>query len=251
MLRSDMTILQLANVSKHFGAIHALDDVSLELRAGEVVGLMGDNGAGKSTLVRIMAGNFAPTHGIITMDGAAVTFNRPVDARRHGIEVVYQDLALCDNLTASGNVFMGRELRRWFGPLLVLDYRAMFRRAGALFGELKSETRARDLVRQMSGGQRQAVAIARTRLSSPKIVLMDEPTAAISVRQVAEVLDLIRRLRHQNHAVVLISHRMPDVFAVADRIVVLRRGRKVADKPIAATSPEEVTGLITGALASG
>ena len=121
-----MTILQLANVSKHFGAIHALDDVSLELHAGEVVGLMGDNGAGKSTLVRIMAGNFAPTHGTITMDGAVVTFNRPVDARRHGIEVVYQDLALCDNLTASGNVFMGRELRRWFGPLLVLDYRTMY-----------------------------------------------------------------------------------------------------------------------------
>ena len=213
-----MTILQLANVSKHFGAIHALDDVSIDLHAGEVVGLMGDNGAGKSTLVRIMAGN--------------------------------QDLALCDNLTAAGNVFMGRELRRWFGPLFVLDYRTMYRRAGALFAELKSETRARDLVRQMSGGQRQAVAIARTRLSSPKIVLMDEPTAAISVRQVAEVLDLIRRLRHQDHAVVLVSHRMPDVFAVADRIVVLRRGRKVADKPIAETSPEQVTGLITGALES-
>ena len=125
---------------------------------------------------------------------------------------------------------------------------AMYRRAGQIFAELKSETRARDLVKQMSGGQRQAVAIARTRLTNPKIVLMDEPTAAISVRQVAEVLNLIRRLRDQGIAVVLISHRMPDVFTVADRIIVLRRGRKVADKLIAASSPEEVTGLITGAI---
>jgi simple sugar transport system ATP-binding protein len=124
----------------------------------------------------------------------------------------------------------------------------MYRRSGELFRELKSETRPRDLVKQMSGGQRQAVAIARTRLSDPRIVLMDEPTAAISVRQVAEVLNLIRRMRDHGHSVILISHRMPDVFAVADRIVVLRRGRKVADKPIAGSSPEEVTGLITGAI---
>ena len=126
----------------------------------------------------------------------------------------------------------------------------MFQRAGELFAELKSETRPRDLVRRMSGGQRQAVAIARTRLSDPKIVLMDEPTAAISVRQVAEVLNLIRRLREHQIAVVLISHRMPDVFAVSDRVVVLRRGEKVADKPVAQSSPEEITGLITGAIAA-
>ena len=137
---------------------------------------------------------------------------------------------------------------RGFGPLRVLNYGSMFKRAGELFAELKSETRPRDLVRKMSGGQRQAVAIARTRLSDPKIVLMDEPTAAISVRQVAEVLNLIRRLRDHDIAVVLISHRMPDVFAVADRIVVMRRGMKVADKVIAQSSPEEVTGLITGAI---
>jgi simple sugar transport system ATP-binding protein len=157
-------------------------------------------------------------------------------------------LALCNNLTAAANVFLGRELKKGIGPFRVLDFGAMYRRAGELFKELKSETRPRDLVKQMSGGQRQAVAISRTRLSDPKIVLMDEPTAAISVRQVAEVLNLIRRLRDQNIAVVLISHRMPDVFAVADRIMVLRRGRKVADKAIAASSPEEVTGLITGAI---
>jgi simple sugar transport system ATP-binding protein len=243
-----MPVLELSGVSKHFGAIQALTDVSLTLHAGEVVGLMGDNGAGKSTLVKIVAGNFPPSSGSITIDGQPVAFHKPSDARAQGIEIVYQDLALCDNLTAAENVYLGRELMRRIGPIWILDYRAMFRRAAELFAELKSETRPRDLVRRMSGGQRQAVAIARTRLSDPKIVLMDEPTAAISVRQVAEVLNLIRRLREAKIAVVLISHRMPDVFAVADRVVVMRRGEKVADKPIAQSSPEEVTGLITGAI---
>lgn len=243
-----MAVLELANISKHFGAIQAVNDVSVSLEAGEVVGLMGDNGAGKSTLVKMIAGNFRPSHGTMRLDGSEIVLHRPVDARRHGIEIVHQDLALCDNLTAAANVFLGRELRRGLGPFRVLDYPAMYRRAAKIFAELKSETRPRDLVRQMSGGQRQAVAIARTRLSEPKIVLMDEPTAAISVRQVAEVLNLIRLLRDQGMAIVLISHRMPDVFSVADRIVVLRRGRKVADRPIAWTSPEEVTGLITGAI---
>jgi len=243
-----MAVLELSAVSKHFGAIQALMDVSLALHEGEVVGLMGDNGAGKSTLVKIIAGNFPPSNGTMTMDGRKVAFHKPTDARAQGIEIVYQDLALCDNLSAAENVYLGRELLRAIGPLRVLDYRSMFQRAGELFAELKSETRPRDLVRRMSGGQRQAVAIARTRLSNPKIVLMDEPTAAISVRQVAEVLNLIRRLREHGIAVVLISHRMPDVFAVADRIVVLRRGEKVADKAVASTSPEEVTGLITGAI---
>jgi simple sugar transport system ATP-binding protein len=243
-----MAILQLTNISKHFGAIHALNDVSFAMNPGEVVGLMGDNGAGKSTLVKIIAGNFPPTHGTMSMDGTAVHFNRPIDARTHGIEIVYQDLALCDNLTAAANVFLGREVKRGIGPFRILDYSTMYRRAAALFRELKSETRPRDLVKQMSGGQRQAVAIARRMLSEAKIVLMDEPTAAISVRQVAEVLHLIRQLRERGIAVILISHRMPDVFAVADRIFVLRRGTKVADKKIADSSPEEVTGLITGAI---
>jgi simple sugar transport system ATP-binding protein len=245
-----MAILELTRISKNFGAIQALIDVSLSLNPGEVVGLMGDNGAGKSTLVKIVAGNYPPSNGTIRMLGRPVQFHKPADARKEGVEIVYQDLALCDNLTAAENVYLGRELTRGFGPFRVLDYRAMFSRAGELFAELKSETRPRDLVRKMSGGQRQAVAIARTRLSEPKIVLMDEPTAAISVRQVTEVLNLIRKLRDRGIAVVLISHRMPDVFAVADRIVVLRRGEKVADKRIADSSPEEVTGLITGAISS-
>jgi len=244
-----MALLELRGIAKHFGAIEALRGVDLSLEPGEVLGLMGDNGAGKSTLVKIIAGNFPPSSGDIRIDGQPVHFGKPVDARQAGIEVVYQDLALCDNLSAAANIFLGREMRRQFGPLAFLDFGSMYRRAGELFEELKSETRPRDLVRQMSGGQRQAVAIARTRLSEPKIVLMDEPTAAISVRQVAEVLDLIRRLRDQGIAIILISHRMPDVFAVCDHVAVLRRGTKVAEKTIETTSPEEVTGLITGAIA--
>jgi simple sugar transport system ATP-binding protein len=243
-----MAVLELSGIAKHFGAIEALRGVDMRLESGEVLGLMGDNGAGKSTLVKIIAGNFPPSQGEIRINGASVVFNKPVDARRSGIEIVYQDLALCDNLTAAENVFLGRELKKRWAFLKTIDYRAMYERASDLFAELKSETRPRDLVRQMSGGQRQAVAIARTRLSEPDFVLMDEPTAAISVRQVAEVLDLIRRLRDAGHAVILISHRMPDVFAVCSRIMVMRRGTKVADKPIERTSPEEVTGLITGAI---
>lgn len=243
-----MAVLELANISKHFGAIHAVNDVSLSLERGEVIGLMGDNGAGKSTLVKMIAGNFPASHGTMRIDGKDVSFHKPIDARQQGIEIVYQDLALCGNLTAAANVFLSREIRKQIGPLKILNYAAMYKRAGELFKVLKSETRPRDLVKQMSGGQRQAVAIARTMLSEAKIVLMDEPTAAISVRQVAEVLHRIRQLRDQGIAVVLISHRMPDVFTVADRIVVLRRGTKVADKAIALSSPEEVTGLITGAI---
>ena len=243
-----MAVLELTNISKHFGAIQAVNDVSLSIEPGQVVGLMGDNGAGKSTLVKMIAGNFRPSHGNMRMDDKELILHKPVEARQHGIEIVHQDLALCNNLTAAANVYLGRELRRGVGPFRILDYASMYKRAGQIFAELKSETRPRDLVKQMSGGQRQAVAIARTRLSQAKLVLMDEPTAAISVRQVAEVLNLIRRLRDQGISVVLISHRMPDVFDVADRVIVMRRGRKVADKKIASSSPEEVTGLITGAI---
>ncbi len=231
-----------------FGAVEALHSVDLDLAPGEVAGLMGDNGAGKSTLLKIVAGNFAPTSGEVRLDERAVELT-PLSAREHGIEAVYQDLALCDNLSAAANVFLGRELsRRLLGVLPVLDHAAMRRRSAELFDELGSDTRPDDLVRRMSGGQRQAVAIARARLSSPRLMLLDEPTAAISVRQIAEVLELIRGLRERGVCVLLISHRMSDVFAVADRVVVLRRGRKVADKATTDSSPEEVTALITGAI---
>ncbi|WP_417689052.1 ATP-binding cassette domain-containing protein [Roseibium sp.] len=240
--------LKLSGISKNFGAIQALNEVSLDIAPGEVVGLMGDNGAGKSTLVKLVGGNFRPSHGTIAVDGVPVDFHKPLDAQQQGIEIVYQDLALCNNLSAASNVFLGREPKRTFAGIKVIDYPYMYRRSAELFASLKSETRPRDLVHRMSGGQRQAVAIARTLLSNPKIVLMDEPTAAISVRQVAEVLDLIRRLSNHGISVILISHRMPDVFAVCDSIAVLRRGQLVASKAALDSSPEEITGLITGAI---
>ena len=243
-----MKILELKNISKSFGAIHALENVDLDITQGEALGLMGDNGAGKSTLMKIVAGNFSPTNGEIFVAGKKTSFSNPLDSRNHGIEIVYQDLKLCNNLTASANVFLGREINSGFGFFSRLKHTAMNDRAAELFGELKSETRPNDLVERMSGGQRQAVALARTRLSDPKIVLLDEPTAAISIRQVAGVLARIKQLKETGHAVILVSHRMLDVFECCDRVAVLRRGNKIADKPIAKTSPEEVTGLITGAL---
>ncbi len=242
-----MALLELKNISKEFGAIRALSDVSFSIEPGEVVGLMGDNGAGKSTLVKIMSGIYQPTSGTVQFEDRLAHIHSPGEARRLGIETVYQDLALADNLTAAGNIFLGRELKFNIGPFRFLRHRAMNERAAELFAELKSETRANDLVRLMSGGQRQAVAIARTRLADAKLILMDEPTAAISVRQVAEVLSLIHRLKDAGIAVILISHRMPDVFSVCERVIVMRRGTKVADKAIAQSSPEEVTALITGA----
>jgi simple sugar transport system ATP-binding protein len=243
-----MTVLKLENISKSFGAIQALDNVNLSLEAGEVLGLMGDNGAGKSTLIKIIAGNFKQSSGAISFENQNVEFSKPMDARDKGIEVVYQDLALCDNLTAASNIFLTREITRNIGFVSILNFSKMFQRAKNIFKELKSETLPEEEVRMMSGGQRQAVAIGRTKLSKAKVVLLDEPTAAISVRQVAEVLELIKQLKKQGVAVVIISHRMPDVFAVSDRIAVLRRGQLVANKKASNSSPEEVTALITGAI---
>ena len=243
-----MSILQLKNISKSFGAIKALDDVSLSLNPGEVLGLMGDNGAGKSTLIKIIAGNFKPSSGNIIFEEEEVEFTKPMDARNKKIEVVYQDLALCDNLTAASNIFLTREIKKSLGIFSIINFRKMYEKSKDIFKELKSETLPDEEVRMMSGGQRQAVAIGRTKLSKAKVVLLDEPTAAISVRQVAEVLDLIKRLKDEGIAVVMISHRMPDVFAVSDRIAVLRRGKLVANNKAMDSSPEEVTALITGAI---
>ena len=209
---------------------------------------MGDNGAGKSVLCRIIAGNYRPSSGHILIDGKRVSLGNPLEARARGIEIVQQDLALCDNLSAAAKVVLSRELEHGIGPFRILDYAGMYRRAGELFAALKSETRPRDRVGSMSGGQRQAVAIARAMLSKARLVIMDEPTAAISVRQVEEVLKLMKQMRDEGIAIIFISHRLPDVFEVSDRLVVMRRGAKVCDKPTAQSSREEVIGLITGAI---
>ncbi len=242
-------VLKLENISKNFGGVEALTNVDISLSRGECLGLMGDNGAGKSTLIKIIAGNYLPTTGKIFINNNEVFFNKPIDAQKKGIEVVYQDLALCDNLSAYENVFLGRWLSKFsIGPLKFVDFKKMQEKSGELFKDLKSDTRPRQLVKTLSGGQKQAVALSRTRLSNPDIVLMDEPTAAISVKQVTEVLQYILKLKEKKISIILISHRMMDVFEVCDRIMVLRRGVKVSDKKLKESSPEEVTGLITGAI---
>ena len=242
-------VLKLENISKNFGGVEALSDVDMSLQKGECLGLMGDNGAGKSTLIKIIAGNYLPTTGKIFINNNQVYFNKPIDAQKKGIEVVYQDLALCDNLSAYENVFLGRWLSKFrIGPFKFVDFKKMQEKSHELFQELKSDTRPSQLVKTLSGGQKQAVALSRTRLSNPDIVLMDEPTAAISVKQVAEVLQYILKLKEKKISIILISHRMMDVFEVCDRIMVLRRGVKVSDKKLKESSPEEVTGLITGAI---
>ena len=241
-------LLELRSVGMSFGAITALSNLNLSIAPGEILGLMGDNGAGKTTALKIISGYFPPSQGQLLLNSQPAHFTSPHDARDSGIETVYQDLALCDNLTAAENVFLGRELTKRIAGLRVVDRRAMQSAAQRLFDELQSDTRADLKVRRMSGGQRQAVAIARAIQSQAKLVLLDEPTAAISVRQVAQVLNVIQRLKAQGVAVILISHRMPDIFEVCERVVVLRRGEKVSDKPISSTSPEELTGLITGAI---
>ena len=243
------SVLKLESISKNFGGVEALSDVDMSLQKGECLGLMGDNGAGKSTLIKIIAGNYLPTTGKIFINNNQVFFNKPIDAQKKGIEVVYQDLALCDNLSAYENVFLGRWLSKFrIGPFKFVDFKKMQERSYDLFKELKSDTRPKQLVKTLSGGQKQAVALSRTRLSNPDIVIMDEPTAAISVKQVTEVLRYILKLKEKKISIILISHRMMDVFEVCDRIMVLRRGVKVSDKKLKESSPEEVTGLITGAI---
>ena len=243
------SVLKLENISKNFGGVEALSDVDMSLQKGECLGLMGDNGAGKSTLIKIIAGNYLPTTGKIFIHNNQVYFNKPIDAQKKGIEVVYQDLALCDNLSAYENVFLGRWLSKFrIGPFKFVDFKKMQEKSYDLFKELKSDTRPKQLVKTLSGGQKQAVALSRTRLSNPDIVIMDEPTAAISVKQVTEVLRYILKLKEKKISIILISHRMMDVFEVCDRIMVLRRGVKVSDKKLKESSPEEVTGLITGAI---
>ena len=239
-----MPLIELRNVWKTFSGAPALSDVSLTLGPGEILGLVGDNGAGKSTLLRIMAGNFPPDRGAILFEGEEIRFRNAADARHRGIETVYQDLALCNNLTAAENVFLARELHKELGPLRLVDREAMEARTRELLDKLKSETPAGDRVKSMSHGQRQAVAIARALLTSPKLLLMDEPIAALSPRQAGELLDLLRDLRSQHVAVLFVSHSLSDVFAVADRIILLGGGRKLIDSPTSKLTQGEVAALL-------
>ena len=214
-------VLSLRGISKNFGAVSALTDIDLDVHAGEVVALVGDNGAGKSTLVKILAGVHRPTSGVIKFGGQEVTLSDPSAALDLGIATVFQDLALCENLDVVANIFLGRELNPYH-----LDEVGMEVRAWTLLNELSARIPSvREPVASLSGGQRQTVAIARSLLLEPKLIMLDEPTAALGVAQTAEVLNLIERVRDRGLAVIMISHNMEDVRAVADRIVVLRLGR--------------------------
>ncbi|WP_179852638.1 MULTISPECIES: ATP-binding cassette domain-containing protein [unclassified Streptomyces] len=237
-------VLALREVSKRFGAVQALTDVDLDVHAGEVVALVGDNGAGKSTLVKTIAGVHPIDEGSISWEGRPVRIERPQDAQALGVATVYQDLALCDNLDVVANLFLGRELRRHG----TLDEVAMERRAKELLDTLSIRIPSvRIPIAALSGGQRQVVAIARALVGDPKIVILDEPTAALGVEQTAQVLDLVERLRERGLGVILISHNMADVKAVADTVAVLRLGRNNGVFPVADTSHEEIISAITGA----
>ena len=235
-------ILSLRGVSKNFGAVSALTDIELDVRAGEVVALVGDNGAGKSTLVKVLAGVHQPTSGEISFEGRPVAMTSPSDALALGIATVFQDLALCENLDVVANIFLGQEL-----DPLHLDEVTMEVRAWTLLNELAARIPSvRDVVASLSGGQRQTVAIARSLLLDPRIIMLDEPTAALGVAQTAEVLNLVERVRDRGLGVIMISHNMEDVRAVADRIVVLRLGRNNGVFTPDASNAELV-GAITGA----
>ena len=246
-------ILELRGISKRFGAVQALQDVDLEVYPGEVVALVGDNGAGKSTLIKCVAGTHTPDEGAIVFDGEEVRIHTPSDATRLGIETVYQDLALCDNLDVVQNMFLGRERVASLVPRLVepLSELAMEQRALEVLDTLSVTTigSVRTKVAALSGGQRQSVAISRAVMWTAKLVVLDEPTAALGVAQTAQVLALIRRLREQGLGVVVITHNLHEVFEIADRIVVLRLGRRVATFDQATTTPEDVVAAITGARA--
>ncbi|MET8411368.1 ATP-binding cassette domain-containing protein [Streptomyces sp. NPDC005195] len=237
-------VLALRGVSKRFGAVQALTDVELEVHAGEVVALVGDNGAGKSTLVKTIAGVHPIDEGVIEWDGNSVHINKPQDAQGLGIATVYQDLALCDNIDVVGNLYLGREVKKRG----ILDEVEMERRSRELLDTLSIRIPSvRIPIASLSGGQRQTVAIARSMLGEPKLVILDEPTAALGVEQTAQVLDLVERLRERGHAVILISHNMADVKAVADKVAVLRLGRNNGIFEVKSTSQEEIISAITGA----
>jgi ABC-type sugar transport system ATPase subunit len=242
-------ILQVKELYKRFGGLVAVDHVSLDIYPGQVVGLLGDNGAGKSTLIKMISGAYKPDGGQLLLNGEAVSFSTPLEARRRGIETIYQDLALCDNLDASANIFLGREqMRRQLGIFKVLDRSYMMRESRQVLDQL--DIRIPDLrnpIRQLSGGQRQAVSIARAVYWNAHLMIMDEPTAALGVPEQLKVLELIRTLRNQGVPVILISHNMRDVFAVADRVIVMRRGSKAGERKISETNENEVVGLMVGA----
>jgi ABC-type sugar transport system ATPase subunit len=241
-------LLETRDITKRFGGLTAVDRVSVGVRAGEALALLGDNGAGKSTLIKMISGVYTPDGGEILVEGMPIRIASPMDALAAGIETIYQDLALAENLDVGANIFLGRErLKRRFGLLKVVDDEAMRGEAQKVLDRLDIHIPSlRSTIRTLSGGQRQAVAISRSIYWKAKVLIMDEPTAALGIAEQRKVLNLVRTLKTQGLGIIIISHQMYEVFEMADRIAVMRRGVKVAERLVKETTPDEVVGLIVG-----
>jgi len=246
---SDAPLVEMRNVSKTFGAVKALQNVNFEVMPAEIVGLVGDNAAGKSTLMKILSGAYIADQGEIWMNGNKVHISNPVDSRNLGIEMLYQNFALAGNINIYQNIYLGRELtRNYLGGLFkILDKKMMADRSYELISKLKIDVhRVTKRVKELSGGQQQSVAIARVIAFDAKLIIMDEPTANLGIKEVGRLLDLIRRLKDQGISVIFISHRLDDIFSVGDRVIVLKRGKRVGMRHIIKATMNEVMGLIVG-----
>lgn len=243
-------LLEVKNITKRFGGLTAVDNMDMEVFPGEVVGLLGDNGAGKSTLIKVISGVYHADAGTIFFEGKEVRIDNPMDALRIGIETLYQDLALAENLNVYSNIFLGREkLKRFLGLINVLDHDYMLNESKKVLDRLEIEVPSlKNQIRTLSGGQRQAVAISRSIYWNAKFLILDEPTAALGVAEQKNVLDLVKTLSSQGVPVIIISHQLHDVFSVATRLVIMRRGKKVAERITKDTTTDEIVGLIVGSL---
>ena len=247
MSSSKNIVLEAKNISKYFGTITALENVNLTVREGECLGVVGDNGAGKSTFMKVLSGLYKPSSGSLFFDGNKEILNSPKDSQNLGLEMVYQDLALAGNLPIGENIFLGREPTKNFGFLKLLDYKKIKELSEAHLDKLKIHVKsAEQKVEELSGGQRQAIAIARATAFNSKIVIMDEPTAALAIKEVGKVLDLINSLKKMGVSVIIISHRMDDIFAVCDRVMALFQGTNFAESELSKTTRDEVIGWIMG-----
>lgn len=250
MVDNKEPLLEVKSITKKFGGLTAVDNMDMQIFPGEVVGLLGDNGAGKSTLIKVISGVYHADAGEIFFKGKPVRIGNPMEALKIGIETIYQDLALAENLNVYSNIFLGREmLKKFLGLIRVLDHEYMLNESKKILDQLEIEVPSlRNKIRTLSGGQRQAVAISRSIYWNAKFLIMDEPTAALGVVEQKKVLDLVRKLSSQGVPIIIISHQLHDVFSVADRLVIMRRGKKIAERITAKTTPDEVVGLIVGTL---